>query len=81
VYWRMAWQGCSNPYLLRCSHGLPLYDVAEWRAAGPAPDKDDLDAQLSAFSAVLETSWNEWVDCIDLLGLDSVDPAYTTTKA
>ena len=28
VYWRMTWQVCSNPYLLRRAHGLPLYGIA-----------------------------------------------------
>jgi len=68
VYWRMTWQGCSNPYLLRRGHGLPLYGIAEWQAAQPAPEDDDLDAELSALSAALEASWDEWLDCIDLLG-------------
>jgi hypothetical protein len=73
VYWRMTWQGCSNPYLLRRSLRLPLYGVAEWQAAGPAPDKDDLDAHLSAFSVALDASWNEWLDCIDLLGVSTLE--------
>jgi hypothetical protein len=73
VYWRMTWQGCSNPYLLRRGHRLPLYGVAEWQAAGPAPDEDDLDTELSAFSAALDKSWSEWLDCIDLLGVTTLE--------
>jgi hypothetical protein len=73
VYWRMTWQGCSNPYLLRRGHGLPLYGVAEWQAAQPAPDDDDLDAELDAFSAALEASWHEWLDCIDLLKVTTLE--------
>lgn len=73
VYWRMTWQGCSNPYLLRRRHGLPLYGVAEWQAAQPAPDDDDLDSELDAFSAALEASWSEWLDCIDLLGVTTLE--------
>jgi len=73
VYWRMTWQGCSNPYLLRRGHGLPLYGVAEWQADQPVPDDDDLDAELSVFSAALEASWNEWLDCIDLLGVRALE--------
>lgn len=69
----MTWQGYTNPYLLRRGHRLPLYGLAESQAAGPTPNKDDLDAQLSAFSAALDTSWSEWLDCIDLLGVTTLE--------
>jgi hypothetical protein len=73
VYWRMTWQGCSNPYLLRRGHGLPLYGVTAWQAAQPATDDDDLDAELGAFSAALEASWRELLDCIDLLKVTTLE--------
>ncbi|MBY0240083.1 MAG: hypothetical protein K2X55_12280 [Burkholderiaceae bacterium] len=73
LYWCMTWQGCSNPYLVRRGHGLPLYGIAEWQAGQPAPDSDDLDAELLAFSAALEASWSEWLDCIDLLGVTTLE--------
>lgn len=73
VYWRMTWQGCSNPYLLRRGHGLPLYGVAEWQAVQPAPDEDALDVELTRFSAALEASWTDWRDCIDLLGVTALE--------
>lgn len=73
LYWRMTWQGCSNPYLLRRGHGLPLYGIAEWQAGQPAPDNDDLDAELLAFSDAMEASWREWLDCIDLLGVTTLE--------
>ena len=56
VYWRMTWQGCSNPYLLRRAHGLPLYGIAEWEAVQPVPDEDDLEIGLLAFSTALDAS-------------------------
>lgn len=52
---------------------MPLYGVAEWQAAGPVPEEDDLDPQLGAFSAALEASWNDWLDCIDLVGVSTLE--------
>lgn len=43
--------GLQYPYLLRRGHGLPLYGIAEWQATQPAPDDDDLDSELCAFSS------------------------------
>lgn len=73
IYWRMTWQGCSNPYLLRRGHGLPLYGVAEWEAGQPAPDEGDIEDELCAFAKALEGSWNDWLDCIDLLGVKELE--------
>ena len=67
----MTWQGCTNPHLLRRSHGLPLYGIAEWEAAQPA--YDDIEAELFEFGKALEASWSEWVDCVDLLGVEELD--------
>ena len=66
LYWRMTWQGCSNPYLLRRSHGLPLYGIAEWEASQCAHDDDDIDITMSTFNDALAASWKDWLDCIDL---------------
>ncbi|MGZ9709240.1 hypothetical protein ACXX82_00165 [Glaciimonas sp. GNP009] len=71
LYWRMTWQGCTNPYLLRRSLGLPFYGIAEWEAAQPAPEIDDTD--VSAFEDALEASWREWLVCIDLLGVEILE--------
>jgi hypothetical protein len=38
------------------------------RGAQAALEDDDLDAGLSAFFAALEAAWDEWLDCINLLG-------------
>ncbi len=67
LYWRMTWQGCSNPYLLRRSHCLPLYGIAEWEASQCASDNDDIDITMLAFEDALVATWKDWLDCIDLL--------------
>ena len=73
LYWRMTWQGCSNPYLLRHGHGLPLYGIAEWEAGQSVRDEDDFDVEMIEFDNALEASWNEWLECIDLLGATELD--------
>ncbi|MBY0240642.1 MAG: hypothetical protein K2X55_15130 [Burkholderiaceae bacterium] len=73
AYWRMTWQGCSNPYLLRRAHGLPLYGIAEWEASQCAHDDDDIDVTMSAFEDALAASWADWLDCIDLLGAKELE--------
>lgn len=69
LYWRMTWQGCSNPYLLRRGHGLPWYGIAEWEAVRPIRYEDDFDEILIEFGKVLEASWDEWIACIELLNI------------
>lgn len=73
LYWRMAWQGCSNPYLLRRGNCLPMYGIAGWLAWQSIHDADDIDAAITEFASALESSWEEWLDCIDLLGVTELD--------
>lgn len=73
VYWRMTWQGCTNPYLLSRGRGLPLYGIAAWEARQPAIEEDDLDVALVAFGTTLDTSWNDWIECVDLLGITELE--------
>lgn len=68
LYWRMTWQGCTNPYLLRRAHGLPLYGIAEWEANQCARDDDEIDVTMLAFEDAVTASWADWLDCIYLLG-------------
>ncbi|WP_093391200.1 hypothetical protein [Rugamonas rubra] len=53
--------------LLRRSHGLPLYGIAEWEASQCAHD-DDIGITMSTFEDALAASWKDWLDRIDLLG-------------
>lgn len=73
VYWRMTWQGCTNPYLLSRSRGFPLYGIAEWEPRQPAIEEDNLDISLVVFGTALDTSWDDWIECIDLLGITELD--------
>ncbi|WP_326942796.1 hypothetical protein [Actimicrobium sp. GrIS 1.19] len=73
VYWRMTWQGCTNPYLLSRGRGFPSYGIAEWEARQPAIEEDDLDVALVDFGTALDTSWDEWIECIDLLGTTELE--------
>ena len=73
VYWRMTWQGCSNPYLLRRGHALPLYGIAEWEAGQCARDEDDFEVEWTEFGNDLEVSWNDWLECIDLFGAKQLE--------
>lgn len=81
VYWRMTWQGCANPYLLRRGHGLPLYGIAEWEAGQPSPDADDLDIEQASFAVALEASWRDWLDYVDLLGVKEITPQMWCLRA
>lgn len=71
LYWRMTWQGSSNPYLLRRGHRLPLFGIAQWEANQPA--FDDIDAGLHELSKALEASWMNWIECVDLLKAKELD--------
>ncbi|MGS0743164.1 hypothetical protein ACVBEF_15235 [Glaciimonas sp. GG7] len=71
LYWRMTWQGSTNPYLLRRSHALPFYGIAEWEATRPVTEFDETD--LAAFEEALEASWRDWLACIDLLGVEMLE--------
>jgi len=73
LYWRMTWQGCSNPYLLRRAYGLPLYGIAEWEANQCARDDDEIDLTMLAFEDALAASWDDWLECIDLLGATALE--------
>ncbi|MFZ4534888.1 hypothetical protein [Propionivibrio sp.] len=52
---------------------MPLYGLAEWKAEQSVSDVDDLDAEMIEFANALEASWNECLDCIDLLGVTELD--------
>jgi hypothetical protein len=73
LYWRMTWQGCTNPYLLRRAHGLPLYGIAEWEANQCARDDDEIDVTMLAFEDAVAASWADWLDCIYLLGAKALE--------
>ncbi len=69
----MTWQGCSNPYLLRRSHGLPLYGIAEWESLQCARYEVDFEVESTEFGNDLDVSWNDWVECIDLFGATQLE--------
>jgi len=71
LYWRMTWQGCTNPHLLRRSFAVPMYGIAEWEAQQCV--SDDIDKHLAAFGQSLDASWHDWMGYIDVFNVTDLD--------
>jgi hypothetical protein len=71
LYWRMTWQGCTNPHILRRSFLVPMYGIAEWEAEQVMTD--DIENQLSEFRKALDASWADWITYIKLFRVANLD--------